>query len=84
MRRHAADRSGEASNREDLGWNRPTGEHRQFLGKLTVFEGKDHQVKVSPSGDDLTWMPARAVWARSPVRMRRAAWTWLANWGGSI
>ncbi|MGA2258624.1 MAG: hypothetical protein ABSG53_28495 [Thermoguttaceae bacterium] len=43
---------------EDLSWSRPSGEHRQFLGKLAVFGGKCFQVKVSPLGDELTWTPA--------------------------
>ena len=47
----------EKLNGDDLSWSRPSGEHRQFLGKLTVFEGKYYQVKVSPSGDELTWTP---------------------------
>jgi hypothetical protein len=41
----------------DLSWLCPLGEHRQFLGKLNVFEGKYYRVKVSPSGDEMTWTP---------------------------
>jgi hypothetical protein len=43
---------------ENLSWARPLGEHRQFLGALTVLEGKYYHVKVSPSGDEITWTPA--------------------------
>jgi hypothetical protein len=42
---------------ENLSWSRPLGEHRQFLGKLTGFEGKYYATKVSPSGDEITWTP---------------------------
>ena len=47
--------------KEDLSWSRPTGEHRQFLGKLTTFENKNYEVKVSPTGDELTWTPSRIL-----------------------
>ena len=47
--------------RNDLSWNRPSGEERQFLGKLTVLDGKYYEVKVSPLGDELVWKPSTAA-----------------------
>jgi hypothetical protein len=44
--------------KEDLSSSRPAGEHRQFVGKLTTFENKNYEVKVSPAGNELTWTPS--------------------------
>lgn len=35
-------------------------ERRQYIAKLNALEGKFYEIKVSPTGDELTWMPSTA------------------------
>jgi hypothetical protein len=52
---------GKLAARDDLDSDYPLGDERQFLGKVTVFGDKCHEVKVSPLGDEVVWKQPTAA-----------------------
>jgi hypothetical protein len=46
------------TSRTGTDWYSSTNERRQYISKLNAFEGKFYQIKVSPTGDELTWTPS--------------------------